>query len=152
MNVEQSMCAASGPEAQWEWIDWPQCELKVRRLQERIVNPIIRGWAYYHRHIVADSAYRKVRMALWYSLWRWAKRRHPNKSSSWILHRYWDCFGQSKWYFTALAGSHAQRSRPYVVRLVDPTDITIQRYLKVKSDATRSAHCGVATSSLEREI
>ena len=28
MNVEQSMCAASGPEAQWEQIDWSQCELK----------------------------------------------------------------------------------------------------------------------------
>jgi hypothetical protein len=26
MNVEQSMCAASGPEAQWEQIDWSQCE------------------------------------------------------------------------------------------------------------------------------
>jgi RNA-directed DNA polymerase len=101
----------------------------------RLLNPIIRGWASYHRHIGADSAYRKVRMALWYSLWRWATRRHPNKSSSWILHRYWDCFGQRKWYFAALASSHAQRSRPYVVRLVDPTDIAIRRYVKVKSDA-----------------
>ena len=101
----------------------------------RLLNPIIRGWAYYHRHIEAGSAYRKVRMALWYSLWRWATRRHPNKSSSWILYRYWDCFGQRKWYFAALASSHAQRSRPYVVRLVDPTDIAIRRYVKVKSDA-----------------
>jgi RNA-directed DNA polymerase len=74
-------------------------------------------------------------MALWYSLWRWAARRHPNKSCSWILHRYWDCFGQRKWYFTALASSHAQQPRSDVVRLVDPTDIAIQRYVKVKSDA-----------------
>ena len=101
----------------------------------RLLNPIIRGWAYYHRHIEAGSAYRKVRMALWYSLWRWATRRHPKKSSSWKLHRYWDCFEQRKWYFAALANSHAQRSRPYVVRLVDPTDIAIRRYVKVKSDA-----------------
>jgi len=101
----------------------------------RLLNPIIRGWAYYHRHIDAGSAYRKVRMALWYSLWRWATRRHPNKSSSWILHRYWDCFGQRKWYFDALASSHAQRSRSDVARLVDPTDIVIRRYVKVKSDA-----------------
>jgi RNA-directed DNA polymerase len=101
----------------------------------RLLNPIIRGWAYYHRHIGADSAYRKVRMALWYSLWRWAARRHRNKPSGWILHRYWDCFGEHKWYFAAPASSHAQRSRPYVVRLVDPTDIAIRRYVKVKSDA-----------------
>jgi RNA-directed DNA polymerase len=101
----------------------------------RLLNPIILGWAYYHRHIEAGSAYRKVRMALWYSLWRWATRRHPNKSSSWVLSRYWDCLGQRKWYFTTLASSHAQRSRSDVVRLADPTDIAIRRYAKVKSDA-----------------
>ncbi len=43
MNVEQSMCAASSPEAQWEQIDWSQCELKVRRLQERIVKATQEG-------------------------------------------------------------------------------------------------------------
>jgi hypothetical protein len=53
----------------------------------RLLNPIIRGWAYYHRHIEAGSTYRKVRMALWHSLWRWATRRHPDKSSTWILNR-----------------------------------------------------------------
>jgi len=101
----------------------------------KLLNPIIRGWAYYHRHIGANSAYRKVRMELWYSLWRWAARRHSNKSSSWIFHRYWDCYGESKRCFAALIGSHAPRKRPYVVRLVDPTEIAIRRYVKVKSDA-----------------
>jgi RNA-directed DNA polymerase len=101
----------------------------------RLLNPIIRGWAYYHRHIDAGSAYRKVRMALWYSLWRWATRRHPKKSSSWILHRYWDCFGQRKWYFAVTGEFSRATSRSYVVRLVDPTDIAIRRYVKVKSDA-----------------
>ncbi len=43
MNVEQSMCAASGPEAQWEQIDWSQCEQKVRRLQARIVKATQEG-------------------------------------------------------------------------------------------------------------
>jgi RNA-directed DNA polymerase len=43
MNMEQSMCAASGPEAQWEQIDWSQCEQKVRRLQARIVKATQEG-------------------------------------------------------------------------------------------------------------
>ena len=43
MNVEQSTCAASGPEAQWEQIDWPRCELTVRRLQARIVKATQEG-------------------------------------------------------------------------------------------------------------
>ena len=101
----------------------------------RLLNPIIRGWAYYHRHIEAGSAYRKVRMAVWYSLWRWATRRHPNKSSTWIVDRYWHRLGRSSWCFAALAGSNAQRSRSAEVRLVNPTEIPIRRYVKVKSDA-----------------
>ena len=43
MNVEQSMCAASGPASQWEQIDWSQCERKVRRLQARIVKATQEG-------------------------------------------------------------------------------------------------------------
>ena len=43
MNVEQSMCAASGPESQWEQIDWSQCEQRVRRLQARIVKATQEG-------------------------------------------------------------------------------------------------------------
>ena len=43
MNVEQSMCAASGPESQWEQIDWSQCEQKVRRMQARIVKATQEG-------------------------------------------------------------------------------------------------------------
>jgi RNA-directed DNA polymerase len=43
MNVEQSMCAASGPEAQWEQVNWSQCEQKVRSLQARIVKATKEG-------------------------------------------------------------------------------------------------------------
>ena len=101
----------------------------------RLLNPVIRGWAYFHRHIEAGSAYRKVGMVLWHSLWRWAKRRHPNKSSAWIVHRYWHRFGRSSWCFAVMAGSKAQRSRLAEVRLVNPTEIPIRRYVKVKSNA-----------------
>jgi RNA-directed DNA polymerase len=37
MNVAPTMCAASDPGKQWEQINWSQCELRVRRLQARIV-------------------------------------------------------------------------------------------------------------------
>jgi RNA-directed DNA polymerase len=101
----------------------------------RLLNPIIRGWAYYHRHIEAGAAFRKVGTVLWHSLWRWAKRRHPNKSAAWIVNRYWHRFGRRTWCFAVLAGSHAQRARSVVVQLVHPTEIPIRRHVKVKSDA-----------------
>jgi RNA-directed DNA polymerase len=43
MNVEPTMCAASGTGQQWEQINWSQCELKVRRLQARIVKATQEG-------------------------------------------------------------------------------------------------------------
>src|SRR5665213_2265815 len=43
MNVDSSMCASSGQAAQWEQIDWVQCERQVRRLQARIVKATREG-------------------------------------------------------------------------------------------------------------
>src|SRR5258708_22411579 len=34
------------------------------------LNPVIRGWAYYHRHIVTGSTLWKVGNVLWHLLWR----------------------------------------------------------------------------------
>ena len=70
-------------------------------------------------------------MVLWHSLWRWAKRRHPNKSATWIVDRYWHRLGWRKWCFALPSGF----DRSEVVRLVDPGQIAIRRYVKVKSDA-----------------
>ena len=100
-----------------------------------LLNPIIRGWANYHRHIVATPAFRKAEMVVWHSLWRWAKRRHPEKSVAWIAERYWHRLGRRRRSFAVLAGPDAQRWRPVVARLVDPTETPIRRYVKVKSDA-----------------
>jgi RNA-directed DNA polymerase len=43
MNVDSSMCASSGRAQDWDQIDWPQCERKVRRLQARIVKATREG-------------------------------------------------------------------------------------------------------------
>ena len=33
-------------------------------------------------------------------LWKWAKRRHPKKSKSWIANRYWHSEGTRNWVFS----------------------------------------------------
>jgi RNA-directed DNA polymerase len=48
------------------------------------LNPIIRGWANYHHHVVSSETFSKVDYAIFKALWRWAKRRHPNKGKKWI--------------------------------------------------------------------
>lgn len=59
----------------------------------RDLNPKIRGWSNYYRHCAAKRAFRKLDHLVWHALWRWAKRRHPNKSAQWIRQRYFRTVG-----------------------------------------------------------
>lgn len=52
------------------------------------LNPIIRGWCNYQSPWHSSAAYSKVKNLLWNRLWRWAKRRHPNKGRKWIARKY----------------------------------------------------------------
>ena len=52
------------------------------------LNPLITGWANYHRYIVSREIFGKTDYMLWDKLFRWTKRRHVNKSSTWILRKY----------------------------------------------------------------
>ncbi len=51
------------------------------------VHPLMRGWAMYHRHVVSAKVCQSVDHAILQSLWRWAKRRHPNKGVRWVKAR-----------------------------------------------------------------
>jgi RNA-directed DNA polymerase len=59
----------------------------------RDLNPKIRGWSNYYRHCAAKRAFRKLDHLVWHALWRWAKRRHPNKSAQWVKQRYFRTVG-----------------------------------------------------------
>jgi len=52
------------------------------------LNQVIRGWAEYHHTVCAKETFSKIDYNTWEMLWRWAKRRHPNKSKSWIVTKY----------------------------------------------------------------
>jgi RNA-directed DNA polymerase len=50
----------------------------------RLLNPILRGWANYHRHVVAKKTFVRNDANVWSLLWQWATRRHPNKGARWV--------------------------------------------------------------------
>ena len=56
----------------------------------RHLNPLIRGWAMYYRHVVSKQTFQKVDSHIWRALWHWAKRRHPKKPKRWIYRRYFE--------------------------------------------------------------
>lgn len=39
----------------------------------RKLNPILRGWANYHRHVVSKDIFSKIDHEVWQKTWRWAK-------------------------------------------------------------------------------
>jgi RNA-directed DNA polymerase len=53
------------------------------------LNPIIRGWANYHRVAVASEAFRKMDDWMFRRAVRYVKRKHPTKSTAWTQERYW---------------------------------------------------------------
>ena len=65
----------------------------------RQLNPKIRGWSNYHRHIVAKSTFAHLDSYIWTSIWYWAKRRHPGKSWKWIKNKYFKSYYKRDWIF-----------------------------------------------------
>jgi RNA-directed DNA polymerase len=94
------------------------------------LNRLIRGWSNYHRWICSRKAYEKIDHEIFKLLWRWAKRRHPNKGAKWIKRKYFPCQGSRQWVFMSSAENGKQGKR-----LVKATDRAIQRYVKVRNEA-----------------
>src|SRR6266487_4433993 len=44
------------------------------------LNPIIRGWALYHQHVVSKETFNTVDDQIYRTVRRWMKWRHPHKS------------------------------------------------------------------------
>jgi RNA-directed DNA polymerase len=94
------------------------------------LNPVIRGWAQYHRRGVAKDAFSRVDSYLWQLLWGWSKRRHPNKGLKWIKAKYFWCIGHRHWIFAV-----EDEQTLETIRLVKASDIRIRRHIKIRSDA-----------------
>lgn len=66
------------------------------------LNPIIKGWANYHKSAASKATYSKLDSFIFNKLKRWAKRTHPKKSWEWSKKKYWGqlCPGRKdKWVF-----------------------------------------------------
>jgi RNA-directed DNA polymerase len=85
----------------------------------RALNPRIRGWCNYYRHVVSKQTFSKLDHQLYWILWRWSVRRHPNKSGKWTHGKYWVHNG-TRWQF---GDEH--------LSLYNHSDTAIARHVKV---------------------
>ena len=97
------------------------------------LNPMIRGWANYHRHVVSKRVFQCVDHAIFIRLWQWARRRHPKKSRRWLKKKYFEQQRQNNWIF--FGESCDNEGIPHKVRLLLASSTPIQRHVKVKSEA-----------------
>ncbi|RDJ97798.1 group II intron reverse transcriptase/maturase [Cupriavidus lacunae] len=99
----------------------------------RLLNPILRGWANYHSHVVAKETFARVDAKVWSMLWRWAVRRHPNKGARWVKEKYFKTRGTRNWVFTATEKQEDGTERE--LTLLKESDTPIQRHVKIKANA-----------------
>ena len=97
------------------------------------LNPKIRGWANYHRHVVSKHTFARVDREIFSCLWRWARRRHRNKNLRWIKQKYFEQHGGRNWSFAG--ETYDDQGQPHKLRLLLASDTPIQRHVKVRSDA-----------------
>jgi RNA-directed DNA polymerase len=97
------------------------------------LNPLIRGWASYHRHVVSRRTFARVTHAIFVRLWRWARRRHPTKRTGWVKKRYFRTTPTREWIFAARWTGPDGTVRQ--VRLGEAVDRPIQRHTKIQAAA-----------------
>jgi RNA-directed DNA polymerase len=97
------------------------------------LNPTIRGWANYHRHVVSKRIFNRVDHSIFYKLWQWARRRHPDKGPSWLKQKYFEQHLGRDWLF--FGETWDETGQPVKVRLLLASRIPIKRHVKVRSGA-----------------
>lgn len=96
------------------------------------LNPIIRGWGMYHRHVVSSHTFSVISHQIWSMCWRWALRRHPGKNKQWVKGRYFERRGLRDWIFACIGAPEGLKYRP---TLFDIASISIERHIKIRATA-----------------
>jgi RNA-directed DNA polymerase len=98
----------------------------------RQLNPLLRGWANYFRNGAAKRTFDSIDSYLYAKLWRWAKRRHPNKSAAWRKEKYFSAAGL-KWAFSTRITTAKGESK--VLKLYQVASTKIQRHILIRGEA-----------------
>lgn len=94
-----------------------------------LLNPIIRGWANYHRHKVAKKIYSYADHHIWRKIWQWCRRRHPNKGKYWVATKYFQFSRNRRWVF------YGTEHKGKTHQLIRASSTPIERHVKIKSEA-----------------
>lgn len=111
-------------------------EMKARTQEDVItkLNPLLRGFANYKRGVVSKETFSYINYRIWKYLWRWAKRRHPNKSKTWVKNKYFQSSKGNQWTFMCKGTGRIGKEVTHILYNIASTPII--RHIKVKGDAS----------------
>jgi RNA-directed DNA polymerase len=93
-----------------------------------MLNPILRGWATYHRHVVSKAIFYSLHHEIVVSLLRWARWRHPTKGGRWRTRKYFKRVGFDRWvFFGQFKGKERQ--------LFNIGKVPIKRHTAIRAEA-----------------
>jgi RNA-directed DNA polymerase len=98
----------------------------IRRLNQQI-----KGWTMYHRYAASKRTFTHVDHRIFQMLWRWCRRRHPNKNRKWIKKKYFRQEGHRHWVFTGILTD--QNGQGWPIQLMAAASVKILRYVKIRS-------------------
>jgi RNA-directed DNA polymerase len=99
------------------------------------LNPKIRGWVNYHRHVVSKRTFHTliILSSTVCGSGQWAGRRHPKKSSAWLREKYYE---RSRRHNRCFFGErYDDEGQPRKVWLYRAKSTPIKRHIKVKGEA-----------------
>ena len=94
----------------------------------RQLNPKFRGWSNYYRHVVSKAVFSRVDHCIFWAIWQWCKRRHPNRSCKWVKNKYFRTHNNNSWTFFDYEG----RKRKHLIKI---SATPIKRHIKIKGMA-----------------
>lgn len=104
----------------------------VETLIKRL-NPVLKGWAQYHRGTVAKQTFSKIDSLIYWRLMRWGLRTHPRKTAKWVYEKYWKQCGSRK-QFAGLQDDPFGGDERIPFPLYSLADMKIVRHVKVRGD------------------
>jgi RNA-directed DNA polymerase len=100
----------------------------------RLLNPKLRGWANYYRHVVSKRTFSKVDAEMFKVLYRWTRRRHSNRGAKWLREKYFFHPALGVWQFHVR--THGADNRLVFFKLFGVAKMKIQRHVKIRAAAT----------------
>jgi RNA-directed DNA polymerase len=100
----------------------------------RLLNPKIRGWTNYYRHVCSKETFNYIDYNIFKAIWRWSIRRHPNKGARWVKNEYFRKDNLRNWVFSTRIKN--KKKGNINLDLITASRVAIKRHTKIKAAAT----------------